>query len=90
MSVKTLIAMFASVATSFAALTIVHAAHDEKPSMQTATLKSTKSGHVAVNGVNYYYAVYGTGEPLLLLHTESHALRNGPRPAIGRHGSAVP
>ena len=28
----------------------------------------TKGGHVAVNGVNYYYAVYGTGEPLLLLH----------------------
>jgi pimeloyl-ACP methyl ester carboxylesterase len=27
-----------------------------------------KSGHAAVNGVNYYYAVYGTGEPLLLLH----------------------
>jgi pimeloyl-ACP methyl ester carboxylesterase len=28
----------------------------------------TKSGHVPVNGVNYYYAVYGKGEPLLLLH----------------------
>jgi pimeloyl-ACP methyl ester carboxylesterase len=28
----------------------------------------TKSGHAAVNGVHYYYAVYGTGEPLLLLH----------------------
>src|SRR5260370_40786209 len=26
------------------------------------------AGHAAVNGVNYYYAVYGTGEPLLLLH----------------------
>jgi pimeloyl-ACP methyl ester carboxylesterase len=36
--------------------------------MQTATLKPTKTGHAAVNGVNYYYAVYGTGEPLLLLH----------------------
>jgi pimeloyl-ACP methyl ester carboxylesterase len=30
--------------------------------------KPTKSGHAAVNGVNYYYAIYGTGEPLLLLH----------------------
>ena len=29
----------------------------------------SKSGHAAVNGLNYYYAVYGTGEPLLLLHT---------------------
>lgn len=28
----------------------------------------TKSGHTAVNGVNYYYAVYGKGEPLLLIH----------------------
>jgi pimeloyl-ACP methyl ester carboxylesterase len=67
MSVKTLIAMFATVAASFAAPTIVHAAQD-KPAMQTATPKPTKSGHAAVNGVNYYYAVYGTGEPLLLLH----------------------
>jgi len=30
--------------------------------------KPSKSGHILVNGVNYYYAVYGTGEPLLLLH----------------------
>jgi pimeloyl-ACP methyl ester carboxylesterase len=30
--------------------------------------KPVKSGHVPVNGVNYYYAVYGKGEPLLLLH----------------------
>ena len=54
-----LIAMFATVAASFAAPTIVHAAQ-EKPTMQTATPKPTKSGHAAVNGVNYYYAVYGT------------------------------
>jgi len=67
MSVKTLIAMFATVATSFAAPTIVHATR-KKPTMQTVTPKPTKSGHAAVNGVNYYYAVYGKGEPLLLLH----------------------
>jgi len=67
MSVKTLIAMFATVAASFAAPTIVHAAQ-EKPTMQTAMPKPAKSGHAAVNGVNYYYAVYGAGEPLLLLH----------------------
>jgi pimeloyl-ACP methyl ester carboxylesterase len=36
--------------------------------MQTATPKPTRSGHAAVNGVSYYYAIYGTGEPLLLLH----------------------
>ena len=67
MFVKTLTAMVATVAASFAAPTIVHAAQ-EKPTMQTATPRPTKSGHAAVNGVNYYYAVYGTGEPLLLLH----------------------
>ncbi len=33
--------------------------------MQTAMPTPTKSGHAAVNGVNYYYAVYGKGEPLL-------------------------
>ena len=67
MSVKTLIAMIATVTASFAAPTIVHAAQ-EKLTMQTATPKPVKTGHAAVNGVNYYYAVYGTGEPLLLLH----------------------
>jgi pimeloyl-ACP methyl ester carboxylesterase len=67
MSVKTLIAMFATVAASFAAPTVVHAAQ-ENPPMQTSLPKPTKSGHAAVNGVSYYYAVYGTGEPLLLLH----------------------
>ena len=67
MSVKTLIAMIATVTATFAVPTIIHAAQ-EKPTMQTATPKPVKTGHAAVNGVNYYYAVYGTGEPLLLLH----------------------
>ena len=66
MSVKTLIATLATVAASFAAPTIVHAAQ-EKPAMQTSIPKPTRSGHAAVNGVNYYYGIYGTGEPLLLL-----------------------
>jgi pimeloyl-ACP methyl ester carboxylesterase len=30
--------------------------------------KPTKTGHVMANGVNYYNAIYGKGEPLLLLH----------------------
>src|SRR5438105_9221752 len=67
MSAKTLIVMFSTVAATFAASTIVHAAQ-EKPTTQTATPKPVKSGHAAVNGVNYYYAMYGTGEPLMLLH----------------------
>jgi len=32
------------------------------------TPKPTKTGHVIENGVDYYYAIYGKGEPLLLLH----------------------
>src|SRR3989449_11575210 len=52
---------------AFVASTIVQAAQ-ENPPMQTSLPKPTKSGHAAVNSVNYYYAVYGTGEPLLLLH----------------------
>jgi len=33
-----------------------------------AQTKPTKTGHVPVNGVNYYYEIHGQGEPLLLLH----------------------
>ena len=29
---------------------------------------SIKKGYVAANGVNYYYEIHGTGDPLLLLH----------------------
>jgi pimeloyl-ACP methyl ester carboxylesterase len=61
------IAMFATVAASFAAPTIVQATQ-EKPAMETTMPKPSKSGNAAVNGLNYYYAVYGTGGPLLLLH----------------------
>jgi pimeloyl-ACP methyl ester carboxylesterase len=72
MSVKTLIAMLATVAASFAAPTIAQVAQDqaaqEKSATQTAMPKPTESGRATVNGVDYYYAVYGTGEPLLLLH----------------------
>src|SRR5437899_10128019 len=67
MSVKTLIAMFSTVAATFAAPTIIQAAQGN-PTMQTATPKPVKSGYAEVHGLNYYYAVYGKGEPLLLLH----------------------
>ena len=67
MFVKTVIALFSTAAASFAAPTMVHAAQ-EKPAMENSTPKPIKSGHAAVDGVNYYYAVYGQGEPLLLLH----------------------
>ncbi len=33
-----------------------------------AALKADKSGYAEVNGVRLYYAVYGQGDPLILLH----------------------
>ena len=33
-----------------------------------APIEPAKSGHVSVNGINYYYEIHGRGEPLLLLH----------------------
>lgn len=48
---------------SFAASSIASAAPE-----QPALPKPGKSGYAAVNGVNYHYAIYGSGEPLLLLH----------------------
>jgi len=67
MSVKPLLALVATVASAFAALTSIYAA-EEKPTMQTASPRPTQTGHAAVNGVNYYYAIYGKGEPLFILH----------------------
>jgi pimeloyl-ACP methyl ester carboxylesterase len=47
----------------------VHAQTKEgKAPLQSELPKVVKSGHVAINGLNYYYAIYGKGEPLLLLH----------------------
>jgi pimeloyl-ACP methyl ester carboxylesterase len=45
-------------------------AEEAKPAMTTETkvLKPAQSGLLPINGLNYYYAVYGEGEPLLLLH----------------------
>ena len=61
------IATLAATIASLATAAVVQAA-PEKPIMQSVSPKPSKSGHAAVNGVDYYYAVYGTGEPLLLLH----------------------
>ncbi len=68
MSFKTLIALVATVAAGFAATPTLVQAAPEKAAMQPATPKPVKSGRVAVNGIDYYYAVYGKGEPLLLIH----------------------
>ncbi len=36
--------------------------------MSHVSANAKKTGHVEVNGVNYYYEIRGEGEPLLLLH----------------------
>ncbi|MDX8511333.1 alpha/beta fold hydrolase [Mesorhizobium captivum] len=44
---------------------------ESKPAMTTeakALLKPEKSGLLPIDGLSYYYAIYGKGEPLLLLH----------------------
>jgi pimeloyl-ACP methyl ester carboxylesterase len=37
-------------------------------SQDTAPAQATKSGHVEVDGIPYYYEIHGEGDPLLLLH----------------------
>ncbi len=66
-SIKTLIALAATVLASLATPTLVQA-EQEKAAVQNPLPTPAKSGRIAVNGVDYYYAVYGTGEPLLLIH----------------------
>ncbi len=41
---------------------------DAREAQAGAISKPTKTGHIPVNGVNYYYEIHGKGEPLLLLH----------------------
>jgi pimeloyl-ACP methyl ester carboxylesterase len=46
-------------------------AHDQEThAMTTTTTKTTapRTGHVLINGINYYYEIHGHGEPVLLLH----------------------
>jgi pimeloyl-ACP methyl ester carboxylesterase len=65
-----LIAIAITAATTAAAPPSVHA-QGESSTMQTAPAARpapARSGHVAANGVRYYYEIHGQGEPLLLLH----------------------
>ena len=52
----------------FAAVASVPAAVAQTKSPLPAQTASADSGHVAINGVDYYYEIHGQGEPLLLLH----------------------
>jgi pimeloyl-ACP methyl ester carboxylesterase len=66
----TMIALFASAAALIAA-PVPALAQEEKTVTKTETPAApavSKTGHMALNGVNYYYEIRGQGEPLLLLH----------------------
>ncbi len=70
MSRSIFFAILASAAALFAAPGQANA-EETKPAMTTETKalpKPEKSGLLPIDGLNYYYAIYGKGEPLLLLH----------------------
>lgn len=48
-------------------LTVAAATHTVEAQVTTTT-KPAKSGRVPANGIDYYYEIHGSGEPLLLLH----------------------
>jgi pimeloyl-ACP methyl ester carboxylesterase len=71
-------------AAAIAAPAMVHApgedtAMEAEPARRPAP---ARSGHSKTNGVNYYYEIYGEGEPLLLLH--------GGLGSIGMFGPVLP
>jgi pimeloyl-ACP methyl ester carboxylesterase len=63
---STLIALAAS-ALAVIAPAATAIAEDAKPAAMGARAPA-KSGHVMIDGINYYYEIRGQGEPLLLLH----------------------
>lgn len=67
MNIKSLIVLIAITAAGLVVPTTARA-EQETAVEQNAVSKPDKSGHVSVNGIDYYYAIYGKGEPLLLLH----------------------
>jgi len=63
--------LFAILAAAAALLASPATTNAEETTMTTETKtlpKPEKSGLLPIDGLNYYYAVYGKGEPLLLLH----------------------
>src|SRR5687767_15049592 len=68
MTRKTLLALAATALATFSAPAFTHAQEPTATAVAAALPTPTKTGHVSANGVDYYYAIYGQGEPLLLLH----------------------
>lgn len=65
---STAIALLASAAVTLAAPGLLQAEEGKTAMEAKAPAAPTKTGHVEVDGVNYYYEIHGEGEPLLLLH----------------------
>ena len=57
-----------SSALMFATALTVAAATPNVEAQVTTTPQPAKSGRVNANGIDYYYEIHGSGEPLLLLH----------------------
>ena len=53
--------------TLVAALTVA-AASNTAEAQRTTPTEPAKSGRVSANGIDYYYEIHGSGEPVLLLH----------------------
>ena len=69
MFTKPVIAIVASAVALLVAPVIAHAQGAQNMNTPGRTIPPpTKTGHVEVRGVNYYYEIRGKGEPLLLLH----------------------
>jgi pimeloyl-ACP methyl ester carboxylesterase len=69
MLTRRLIAIVASTAAVLAAPVIAHAQGAQTLNTTANSVPPpSKTGHVEVRGVKYYYELRGTGEPLLLLH----------------------
>ena len=69
MPTRSLIGIVASTAAALAVAIIAHAQGARTVKTTAAAIPPpTKTGHVQVRGVNYYYEIRGKGEPLLLLH----------------------
>jgi len=68
MSRPNVIAVLACAAVFIVAPARSHAAAPASQARSSSAVKPVKTGHVAANGLNYYYQVYGKGEPLLILH----------------------
>jgi pimeloyl-ACP methyl ester carboxylesterase len=69
MLTRRLIAIVASTAAALAAPAIAYAQGAQTVNTTANAIPPpTKTGHIEIKGVNYYYEIRGKGEPLLLLH----------------------